>query len=303
MKWCLYLRRPFAVAKIQLFSQWRNLSCMPFVGCVSESQIFQLEIVLQIGAIASRNKNIISSEIWCHDCHVMCDWDFFVRLSAASFTAAVSCCNASNSDCTAIGVVGAIRTQVMTDHKVAGSTDCRRCHLSWNSSFTKRIAGFCTLWIDAFLNVLYKRYWKMSSNDQLSCKMCVVQGPCWPWSRPSRHAGITKAAKCPTKNAFLKASAQIEQAYSLYCFCPRIKQIFWNSYFMLFQDPNSKREALDSVQLAFSYQKVGTLELGWIVREMLSNWQSSNEPWSWSGRKRLGLPVSKSKNHLQQMSW
>ena len=84
--------------------------------------------------IAGRYKNIISSEVWCHDCHVMCNWNLFVRLSAASFTAAVSCCNASNSGCTAIKAIRAIRTKAMTDHRVAGSTDCRRCHLSWNSS-------------------------------------------------------------------------------------------------------------------------------------------------------------------------
>ena len=32
--------------------------------------------------------------------------------------------------------------------------------------------------------------------------------------------------------------------------------------------------------------------MGWIVREMLSNWQSSSEPWSWSGRKRQWLQSS-----------
>ena len=38
----------------------------------------RLENVLQLGAIAGRYKNIISSEVWCHDCHVMRNWNKFL---------------------------------------------------------------------------------------------------------------------------------------------------------------------------------------------------------------------------------
>ena len=165
-----------------------------------------------------------------HDCHVMCNRNLFAHLSAASlavsskcFTVAARCFHTSKSDCTAIRAIRAIRAKAMT-HRVTGSTGFRRL-LSWNSSCGVVGLTLTPLRVLPNMSTVFARFGLMPSRSVQHgterCHrmptyhakwLCVVHGPCWPWSRPSRHAGITKVANCPTGNPFLKASAQIEQA-------------------------------------------------------------------------------------------
>ena len=140
------------------------------------------------------------------------------------------------------------------------------------------------------------QYWTMSSNDHLSCKMLV----CSAWALltmvtskpPCRHH---TSGKVSNKKSLSKGTCS--NRTSVYCFCPRIKQIIWDCYFRVQKKQKKEdEEVLDSVQLALnSRPKLGILEAGWILKEMLSNWQGPNEPWSWSGHKRQWLPVSTSK--------
>ena len=98
----------------QRFSCSRNdaisAACLSWVvflnhKCFNLKMFFNLE---RLQADIKTSYKIISSEIRCDDCHVMWNWNFLVHLSAASFTAALICCNASKSDCTASRAIRAI---------------------------------------------------------------------------------------------------------------------------------------------------------------------------------------------------
>ena len=107
-----------------------DVGCMPFTAMRSSSRNDAISAAFLSWVVFLNHKCFNSKlfyklersvQVKFDDCHVMCNWNLFARLSAASFTAAVSCSKASNSDCTASRESRAIRAKAMTD-RVAGST-------------------------------------------------------------------------------------------------------------------------------------------------------------------------------------